>query len=655
MKRNRIQSVFIFNALIIISFMGVSLQSTEMEESANIKESVFSFLAPDPLAKVMRNILPFEVRYMEKALEFDQIGPGRYRSVSDHLLADVQFEYYENLQSLSWTIHLHNQDSRPLQNISVKPLVLKFGVDPDKLLPRVRHITGSFHYDACYPPRAYRVHEEAFLTHDHAKPVHIFGKRNSSYDHIPILQFAVGSNGEMAGFFVGFEWSGPWDLEAGWERPHSWQGEPLCDFMVHGDMILGDLTIPPGETLVIPPVHMGFFQGKGWTVLDNVLRHYIYARLSGKSQGLVPLPPVSYDHWFGIHGDFDVEEMKNQARRAAEIGCEYFCLDAGWYGKGVFGASGEGEWDKPDPVKFPEGIKSMRELSDLVRKLGMRFGIWHQIESLNGAREEAGLSSDVFGIRRLKLDTLAGRTFALNILRKWIQTYNISWMRWEFAGTFPDLSYVEGLYDVMDILQKEFPDLMIEGCSGGGQFFDLGMSKRTHITWLSDHTANPDVCRFMQTGALRFWPPHFLNMAVRAHKNTGDKEAYPHNILSRMAGALSFNGDIAQWSKEATALVRKHVDVYKSIRHLMVQPVFFPLDQPRDINDWDAVVYGDGNGKGQLLYVFRMKGPEKISIKIPGGMGKWTKLLGSETARIEKINDGYEVLLDEDSSVLWKR
>lgn len=275
---------------------------------------------------------------------------------------------------LVWRVILRNKGSEPLTGIRFQPLFIKFAVDPAEWVPRVRHLTGSYHYDACYPPRGFRLQEEAFLTHDHAKPVRIEGVSSSAFDHVPVMKFAVGPREEgpewsLAGFFVGFEWSGAWDIEAGWERPLTSLGEPLCDFVVQGNMGLGDLRLEPKETLDLPAVHMGFFEGPSWTVLDNLLKRYVRNKLGTKLNGEIPLNPVSYDHWFGIHSDFDLEEMKKQAARAAEIGCEYFCLDAGWYGSALFGASGRGQWDEPDPVKFPAGVAGVKELSDLVRSL----------------------------------------------------------------------------------------------------------------------------------------------------------------------------------------------------------------------------------------------------------------------------------------------
>ena len=45
-----------------------------------------------------------------------------------------------------------------------------------------------------------------------------------------------------------------------------------------------------------------------------------------------------------------------------------------------------------------------------------------------------------------------------------------------------------GLYSLLDRLLKRFPNVLFEGCSGGGGRFDLGMLCYTPQIWCSDNT-----------------------------------------------------------------------------------------------------------------------------------------------------------------------
>lgn len=623
--------------------------------------------APRALSKFILDRIPLQVAISGKALDLQlhRTRPFRLEGRVGELAVSIDYDYLDDPPALRWKIALRNEGKTPIENLAITPLLAHLSVDPDKDHPRVRHLTGSYHFDATYPPRAFRLTEERFTTHELCKPVRIAsGATSSAYEHVPVFQFALGPYGNLAGLFVSFEWSSRWYLEARWER---FYGEPRPDFLIEGNVGLETLRLGPKESLELPRVHMGFFEGKDWSAADNATRRYVREALAAKIQGRVPLPPVSYDHWFGLEQFFDVEILKRQADRAAELGCEYFCLDAAWYTIKNNFADGLGNWYAPDPKKFPHGVE---ELSEHVRNLGMGFGLWHLIEVAAPGTEVLKRHPELYldspdsstALKHLRTDLPEGRELALGFLRKWIKDWSLTWMRWELSDpqrwTYAvdpsgklNLAYMKGLYEVVDTLRAEFPNLYIEGCSGGGTRMDWGFAVRTHGTWLSDHTTNPEVCRFMQSGASRFWPAHFLNSAVRVHRHTGDVDATPHNLLSRMVGTMSFNGDIANWSPAATELAKKHVRVYKQIRHLLDNVIVFPLPQPHSDGDWDVVLVGDEAGENLLLYAFRMEGSDRVAFEAPEG--NWRQLLGSDNARIEQEGSRSILHLERDTSSLW--
>lgn len=595
--------------------------------------------APQALAAALRKRIPIRVSYQGGNIEFKEVSPGVLENQTGDLTTRIKYEFDAPMNALRYHAEFTNSGTSPVSGISVEPLQMKLATHPPDLRPRVRYFTGSFHYDATYPPRAFQEVERVFMGNDHSKPVTIAG---GPHDYVPMVQFAVGPDTALSGFTAAFEWSGAFKYEAGWDAV-AFAGEPLSDFHLTGSMELGNFSVPPGQTVSAPAVHLVFFEGAGWEPLENATRKYISERVAYRMDGKQHVNKVTYDHWFGIHSGFDLEDMMRQAKRASELGCEFFCVDASWYGKGAFGASGKGEWDEPDPVKFPGGKADFKKLSAYVRSLGMGFGIWHMVETRNGAGPT--LDFNVEADRRLIHETL----------RKWIKDYDLTWMRWEMAGQ-GDLNYTNHYHAMMADLIREFPDLNIECCLSGGTRFDLGMIRFCTSTWLSDHTADPDVCRFNQTGALRFWPSHLLNLAVRVHRNSGDTEANPYNLISRMPGTPSFNGDIAQWTPEATQRMRALVDAYKSVRHLQAGPVFYPLPQPRSPRQWDAVCFGDGTSEAQLLYAFRMEGPEQQHISLPDAKGTWSLLASSDpSVKIEPSGDGFQLSMPRNSAALWIR
>ncbi|MBL9214231.1 MAG: alpha-galactosidase [Opitutaceae bacterium] len=582
-------------------------------------------------------------------VQFRQEGADALTGTLGHLGARVRFHREPGYHALWYEIELTNDGPEPIKSLAVEPLLVRIAVDPPAAIPRVRYLTGSQHYDATYPTRAFEVVDRGIMTSDHAKPIEIGGELSQEYT--PMIQFALQSGGRMAGFLVAFEWSSGWSMKAAYTKAVFQEApRPSPDFEVRGQMKLGEISVPAKSKVTLPRVHLVFFEGEDWTPLENHGRRYIAERIAYQRPKQAQVNKVSYDHWFGIQGNFDVEDMLRQARRAAELGCEFFCLDAGWYGKGAFGASGTGVWDQPDPPKFPRGVADVQRLSRLARESGMGFGLW----SLLIVKNQGG-KPDQLPVPPFDLSKPEEVNAALEVLRRWIKEYDLTWFRFEMMGQ-GDLAYQRGYEELLARITREYPELHIECCLGGGTRFDLANMRYCTTTWLSDHTADPDVCRNTQTGALRFWPSYMLNLAVRVHRNTGDSEANAYNVISRMPGTLSFNGDIAQWSEEATRKVRALVDRYKSVRHLQSQPVFFPLPQVRRLEDWDVVCFGDGKGEAQLMYVFRVAGPAQQFVKVPEAPGEWSLVMSSDPAvGIEHSGDGFTLSMPARSAAVWIR
>jgi alpha-galactosidase len=582
------------------------------------------------ISERLANEAPAMVQIGKETLTFEKSG-NTFVARQGGFEAVLTVEPLATLPGKRWSMTVSNRGTAPVENVTVMPLsqIITLGdYAVDK--PQVRHVTGSYHYDATYPPRAFRVNEERFMTNDHCKPLTYGGQ--SAYDNVPLIQFALADGKEKVGFTALLEWSASWQITAQWTK-HTYS-EPMqhADFHILGDYKLNNISVKPGETLEIPAVHLIYSRG-AWDSFTADLHRYILDEIRPPLKDSPSTSPVSYDHWFGIHEDFDVNEMKRQADRAAEIGCEYFVVDCGW-ATPVWGGS---ELDKK---KFPNG---MEELSEYVRSKGMLFGLWNS----NEIAKEMTHFQEPWVMKRHQ-----------ETLQHWINDWHIRWMRLEGAN-LPNgkdaLLSQAAMKKLYGGLLREHPDFYLEGCQGGGTRLDLNMAKMSHGTWLSDHTGDPDVCRYNQTGALRVWPAQYLNLAVRVHRGSGDSEAFGHNFLSRMPGILTFNGDIAQWSPQAVALAKKHVEVFKQIRKYKEQPVSFPLPQPRNEDEWDAVVFGDGQGEAQMLFVFRMEGDDSQFLKIPDAPGKWTLLLNNGNARMSREKDGYRITLNRNSSALWIR
>ncbi len=493
---------------------------------------------------------------------------------------------------------------------------------------RVRTMTGGTTHTV-YPPVEYRVHEAAFLAG------HDIGYRigsatpdgRTSFRHLPFFLLQRGSGGLVCGM----EWSGPWSLEI--DRPH----KALCGVVwfdgvippySHGEPpVLGTpLTLMPGQTLRLPAVHLVFFRGDCHDG-GNAWRRYLRQAHAPKLGGRPPLPPLSYDSWFGLGLDIDEPLLRKQAERAAELGLEYFVLDAGWYagchdpatGRPLGFMHGMGNWEHHNPVIFPSGLKP---LAETVRRLGLKFGLFFETlgRAHRGSRwatERPELFLDL-GAESLYINLALpeAQKLVLETTDRWVRELDLKWLRWEH-GFGPRLEtvrrdparqflfrYLEGLSAVSDALMERHPDLILELCSEGGNRIDLATLKRAHTAWFTDANEVGPVVSAMICGAARFLPANFLNAAVPVARGRGDAAVAEAAVVRRMGGALSFGGDIASLSPEKTRRLARMIELYRSIRPLLVED-FFPLTpQPQRPEDGEAVLFARYDRSEAVLFAF---------------------------------------------------
>ena len=84
-----------------------------------------------------------------------------------------------------------------------------------------------------------------------------------------------------------------------------------------------------------------------------------------------------------------------------------------------------------------------------------------------------------------------------------LRSANIAYVKWDMNRQLTDLGssfldeqhqgelmhrYVLGVYELQERLMTEFPDLLLENCSGGGARFDPGMLYYSPQIWCSDDT-----------------------------------------------------------------------------------------------------------------------------------------------------------------------
>ena len=392
---------------------------------------------------------------------------------------------------------------------------------------------------------------------------------------------------------VAIAWSGNWRFRL--ERVPSgvvvWAGM-ACVGMAH--------PVAPGEQYRAPSVL--YMLPPGGT-LDEVIRAFtaLHRTERGPRADAALGMPVEWNHWWAYE-DYGINEevFLQNARVAAELGFECATLDAGWYGRpGERWDLIRGDWSQVNRERFPHGL---RWLSDQVHALGLRFGLWCEIEALGARSETASQHPDWMATREGKpllylcLGNPEAREQAYGQLSRMIDEYRLDWIKLDFNldpwqgcnradhGHEPDDGlqvHYEGYYALLDRLLAAYPGVILENCSSGGQRVDLGLLSHLHCTFLSDNDETHNTLRFYE-GIAPFLPPEAILRWSWSESRADEKGVGPFpsfhawdtryapyeldfHMRAGMLGWLGFSHKLSEFGPEPRALFRRHIAFYKEV------------------------------------------------------------------------------------------
>lgn len=259
--------------------------------------------------------------------------------------------------------------------------------------------------------------------------------------------------------------------------------------------------IAPKETFVTPEVHMGVINGG---LDDAVNEMHTHIRKSVLNMKEADPAECLVGAGMGAEHDMSVETSKNFMRQFADMGGEVFIVDAGW----ECPPEKQTEWGNysgtlvPDPDRYPNGL---HELSEYCHSLGMKFGLWVDIESLGRncpyfEERPEWRATDIFGKRNPRMIDMSipeAAKWAEDELARIISEYKLDLLRVDHNVSFREyfafnggecisIRHHQAVYKMYENLKKRFPTVIFENCAGGGARTDLGMMKNFNHTWVSD-------------------------------------------------------------------------------------------------------------------------------------------------------------------------
>jgi alpha-galactosidase len=151
---------------------------------------------------------------------------------------------------------------------------------------------------------------------------------------------------------------------------------------------------------------------------------------------------------------------------------------------------------------------------------------------------------------------------------------------------------VLGLYALLDRLTSEFPNVLFEGCSGGGGRFDAGMLYYCPQIWCSDDTDAYERTK-IQYGTSFIYPISSVGSHVSTVPNhqTGRITSLETRAVTAMAGSFGYELDLGELSDEEKTAVTEQIQRFKKFGSLIHNGKYYRLTNPMTDNSalWSYV------------------------------------------------------------------
>ena len=263
--------------------------------------------------------------------------------------------------------------------------------------------------------------------------------------------------------------------------------------------------------------------------------------------------------------------------------------------------------------KLPGGLK---KLVDEVRAIGLKFGIWFEPEMISPDsrlyQEHPEWAIAVFA----REATQSREQYVLDLSRPEVQDYayecvasilrsaDIAYVKWDMNRQLTDLGstylsressqelfhrYVLGLYAMQERLVTEFPNLLLENCSGGGARFDPGMLYYSPQIWCSDDTDAIERLR-IQEGTALIYPLSAIGAHVSDCPNHAVGRITPFETRGHvaLAGTFGYELDITRISKEDRARIPEQVQMYHKYNDLIREGDYYRIASYRENHRYDC-------------------------------------------------------------------
>ncbi|MFW5870763.1 MAG: alpha-galactosidase [Candidatus Sumerlaeota bacterium] len=596
----------------------------------------------------------------------------------------IVLEIHQNpgLNMLTWSTRLvaDKDIDAPIRKVALMDLNIATGDGS----PMLRGWNGAANWldDGTYPHHNFQIRDTE-MTEGSVVELET-NEGRAACDYLPMW---VLSDGEQGAWF-GPEWSGTWRFMASAQEQ---------SIQLRFELQYLDFAMKQGEEIQLPPFTLGGFKGDAWEGCLQ-MRRCIAEAFTPRVDGEIEDPRVIYQVLGGPASKLDADGISKEIDVLSDIGAESFVWATSYYrpcrNSSIFpdfrdvhpnmGKEGEpdtwGNWwekcgdFKPHPERFPEGGPAHAKM---LEERGMRWGWWIDpriavySDTFKTSRPDALLPfkakeperrHEMWNLALIDTSREAGRKYLYDMLKGFIETYGSRWIwhdlnvelreRYWWHSEEPDrrglreLRYHEGMNEVFDRIIREYPGVRVEWCASGGTMINLGILRRCHLMWVTDHTkldvddagdAYTDTLRTFRSFLHWILPASYIMNALTVGRSAEkNRRSTPEFLIPHMGSNLTFDQYILDWDESDQVNVKKAVEVFKSIRHLLNKEYYGLFKPPRALDEWDGWQFHDPETGEGVLFLFRGHDCEEESASIEPrwitpGETQFETLLGEAT------------------------
>jgi len=406
---------------------------------------------------------------------------------------------------------------------------------------------------------------------------------------------------DSGGLLLAVGWSGQWRARL---------EKSVGKFRLLGGLEQAHLSLQPGEEIRTPSIRILPYSGE-YMVGQNAWRaDMLKNSLPASAQAGLPTagsPFSVYD--LNQTNETNMKDLVDSLS-TNNLPVDTWWIDAGWF---ALGWDSVGSWS-PHPDKYPNGLKPV---SDLVHSKGMKFLLWFEPERVTTESDLKAQHPDwLLGTGRNLLLNLgnpqalawAKTHFSNLITSEGIDVFRMdfnldplsNWHHAEPANRvgINEIKHVMGLYEFLDTLLSDHPNLLIDDCAAGGRRIDIEMLKRSVVLWPSDHWYGVLARQSIQYG-LSLWVPSF---------GYGTKETDLYEFRSTMGAALVFFGYYNKYDAAGWNTARKLLNQYIALKPLYFGD-YYPLTPYNLLDNSEMAMefYRPDLGKGMVVALRRPK------------------------------------------------